>query len=668
MQARQAQADARAEMALDEDFYDGLQWSDEDRMVLEERGQLAQVFNKIGPCINWIVGTERRTRVDFKVLPRAEDDVKGAETKTKLLKYLSDVNKSGFHRSRAFADAVTAGIGWLEDGIRNDPTQERLYSRYESWRNIWYDHLGVELDLSDARYIFRSRWGDLDVAQAIFPDRAAKLAAAAEAHNTLYPLNEDELYSYRRMQTADGRTVYGTSSVLDDAFAVNNRRSRVRLVECWYRVPHKGHVMRGEALGPLNGEWYNEADPIHAWAMQQGLATTYEAVKMRVRVMIFAEGVVLLDAWSPYRHNRFPFTPVWGYRRKRDNTPYGVVRNLRDPQEDLNKRRSKALHLLSTRQVIAEKGAVDDWNHLADEVVRPDGIVIKNTGKELEIRTDVHLAEEHVMLMDQDARYIQDVSGVTDENLGRKTNATSGVAIEARQNQGSTVVAELFDNLRHAIQLQGEVELSLIEQFYDEPKIIRLTGERGELEWLRVNQQGEDGQLNDITASQADFIVDTADFAQSTRQAMWTTLMDMMTKLPPQIAMNLLDLAMEMSDLPGKDEMAGRIRKITGQTGPDGENDPEQQQAMQARNAMDAQMADLTIAEKQAAITLLQERAKTEQARQREIMAGIGTSIEKMSLEKAKVAHGADMDRVGMEQQAQAQAQQALQPQPNAGA
>lgn len=70
--------------------------------------------------------------------------------------------------------------------------------------------------------------------------------------------------------------------------------------------------------------------------------------------------------------------------------------------------------------------------------------------------------------MDQDARYIQEVGGVTTENLGRQTNAVSGKAIEARQNQGYTSTSDLFDNLRLAIQLTGERQLSLIEQFYDQ--------------------------------------------------------------------------------------------------------------------------------------------------------------------------------------------------------
>jgi hypothetical protein len=59
--------------------------------------------------------------------------------------------------------------------------------------------------------------------------------------------------------------------------------------------------------------------------------------------------------------------------------------------------------------------------------------------------------------MDRDERMIQHAGGVTDDNLGRRTNAVSGEAIKARQLQGSVVTAEIFDNERFAIQHQGEI-------------------------------------------------------------------------------------------------------------------------------------------------------------------------------------------------------------------
>jgi hypothetical protein len=74
-QEREKQAPNRYQMAIDQDFYDNLQWSDQDIQELADRGQAALTFNEVAPTVDWITGTEKRTRVDYKVLPRSEDDV-----------------------------------------------------------------------------------------------------------------------------------------------------------------------------------------------------------------------------------------------------------------------------------------------------------------------------------------------------------------------------------------------------------------------------------------------------------------------------------------------------------------------------------------------------------------------------------------------------------------
>ena len=54
--------------------------------------------------------------------------------------------------------------------------------------------------------------------------------------------------------------------------------------------------------------------------------------------------------------------------------------------------------------------------------------------------------------------------------------------------------------------------------------------------------------------------------------------------MPPQIAITLLDLVVEMMDVPNRDELVSRIRKINGQRDPDAEEPtPEELEAMRAQ-------------------------------------------------------------------------------------
>ena len=112
-----------------------------DAATLEGRGQVPLVFNEVAVMCDWLIGTERRARVDWSVLPRTEDDVQLADVKTKVLKYVSDVNRTTFNRSRAFEDAIKVGVGWLDDGVCNDPTKDVIYSKYEDWRSVLWDSM-----------------------------------------------------------------------------------------------------------------------------------------------------------------------------------------------------------------------------------------------------------------------------------------------------------------------------------------------------------------------------------------------------------------------------------------------------------------------------------------------------------------------------------------------
>ena len=589
-QARSVQFDNRAERIKDHDFYDGEQWDEEDKEEVENRGQQASVFNIIKPTVDWITGTEKRTRVDYRVLPRRKEAANTASAKTETIKYVQDVNKGNFHRSLAFEDAVISGLGWLETGIRGDESDEPLFIRYEDWRYLWVDPLSTERDLSDARYLFREKWVDLDVACAMFPDKAADIKASCIDDD--YYFDEDDGIDDEANPEAE---IIGEGEENDtDAFM--NRRSRVRMTECWYRVLESVKVMRGRDLGTLDGMVYDEQDDSHLALNMAGLASIYDAKRMRVRQMIFTNKYVLQDIPSPYRHDRFPFVPIWGFRKKRNNTPYGVVRNLRDPQQDLNKRRSKILYLLSVNRVVADEDATDDWDELWSEAQRPDGVVKKKRGTEVRIEGGEQLAREHVMLMEYDARYVEKTSGVTDENLGRETNASSGKAILARQEQGHTVTAGVFDNLRFSIKLLGEIVLSLVEQFYTDEKTIRIVGDMGQFEFLELNKQNpETGMVeNDIQADIADFVVDEQNYSATIRQAMFASLGDILTKMDPQVALSLLDLWVDLSDVPGKDVWVERIRKINGQPDPDEDvDDPETAAKAQAREAEEQRQTDL---------------------------------------------------------------------------
>ena len=83
-------------------------------------------------------------------------------------------------------------------------------------------------------------------------------------------------------------------------------------------------------------------------------------------VCYFSGDVTLIESKkSPYLdENGEPYCPIeFGYAyQDRESNKYGWVRQFIDIQDEINHRRSKSLYMLSRRQVIADRGAVDDIN------------------------------------------------------------------------------------------------------------------------------------------------------------------------------------------------------------------------------------------------------------------------------------------------------------------
>ncbi|MFZ4436802.1 MAG: hypothetical protein ACOYOS_00080 [Syntrophales bacterium] len=669
-QERARQADFRCESMADHEFYDGPgQWTQEEKAILARRGQVPITFNQIKPAIDWIIGTEKKIRVDYRVLPRGEEDAKSAEMKTKLFKYVSDANNAGFKRSKSFADAVLAGVGWIDHGISADPDDEPLRVSYEDWRYVWWDTLAVEDDLSDARYIFRGKWVDLDVACAMFPDRGDVIHASVISgdlgfgYETFAEMLDPAFDPKMAGGMPHGSTGFtpqytgffgyiGTQTTVEP-------RDRVFLVECQYRTPVKKKMLRGKGLGTLQGITYNDQLPEHLELLRLGIGQPVESTVMEMRQLIFTGDAVLQEGESPYRHKRFSLVPIWGFKRKKDGTPYGAPRQLRDPQKDLNKRRSKALFLLSANRVVADDDAITDtdqsWDNIVQEANRPDGLikVYPLSKRGIEIQNETKLAEEHVALMTQDEKYIQSASGVTDELMGRDTNAVSGKAIRARQEQGAVVTAAFFDNNRLAFKLSGEIILSMIEQLYTEEKKIRITGgENGKTpEFLEINKYNPetDEIIGDITASQADFVISEQDYSATIRAAMFESMTEIVKTMQPEASIQILDLVFELSDLPGKEKFVDRLRAITGQRGTDAEPTPEQQAQDQAKADAATQAAEaqnqilqVQLAAEQAKVKKLEQEAqliaakiKTESVNQQVSAAGVDYDREKLRMEKA---------------------------------
>lgn len=560
------QNENRMEMQRDDDLFDHLHYTEEELAAYEARGQIPIVYNITQTTINWVLGAQRRSPTDYRVLPRTKLGSKAADAKSQVLKHVADTNRSEFEWANAYASAVRVGLGWMECGQGQPEEGTKVFERSEDWRHMLWDSTAKRFDLQDARYIFRAKWLDTDLAQALWSKRAGLIRTSADTGKFWGGLDDmgDDPMDAQEEAYFEGKSTRGNGRA-------NFWRSRVRVVEAWFkRVVPKVAFVRG---GQFHGEMFDDFSAGHWNDILQGVATLSMRPAEVIHVGLFTDHGLIALQRSPFRHNRYPFTPVWGYRRASDGMPYGMIRGIRDVQRSFNKQKSKALHYLASTRVMVEEGAVHDLDTLRTEAARPDAVIVYKQGRPapaIDIQADK--AGVHVEMARDDAALIQSIGGVTDENMGRKTNATSGIAIERRQSQGQLATSIFPDNLRQAKAIHGEKLMVLIEMFYTAKDVIRITDSRGRPDWLELNAGDEDA----IGAFKADFVLGEEDWRATSRQANFELMMGMLKDLAntaPQLVLSIIDLVIEGSDVPKKDEIVKRIREQNGMDDPDA--DPE---------------------------------------------------------------------------------------------
>lgn len=539
-------------------------WSQDEMMVFRSEGRPATNFDLIGPFIRLIVGLEAQNRSDLKVLPRTRKSVASAEALTKTIKFVSDQSTMERHMTSAFEDAASLGIGWIESAYSGDPLSERIFVKRVHPFDVWVDPTSRELDLSDARDVFRAVWMRPEDLAEMFPAHADEITSIGattdreddpewQAHE--YTLN----YNDRPPVALWEDFGYGQDYDLGDG---NPNRRHVRAVERWYRVSERAK------FAVYKDGRKHEATAADAASIVSGEANLTTGMIRRMRVAIFVGSVLLSDEPSPYSHGRFPFTPIWAYSDEKGR-PVGLIRTLRDPAKEYNARRTSMLKNALGPQVLYESNAFPNATVAREELARPNAMVEMSPGglQKVQFRDNQQGTQTEIELLQQAERLITDGSGVTRELMGQSSNAVSGVAIEQRQSQGQAALYTLFDNRSWAQKAIGELIISMIQDTYTEEQEIRITGSDSGLDWLVVNQRdpNQPGMIiNDITQGEYDVVMSEVAASPSYLQAQAQVFMQFLQGVPPQVKMAFLpDLVRGgIIDLPNAAEMADKLQQV----------------------------------------------------------------------------------------------------------
>lgn len=417
---------ARKLAERDRDYYDHKQLTSEEKATLADRGQPDVVVNRIQPKINYLIGFEAVNRTDPKAQPRNPQDEAASEAVTDALRYVSDATALPLTFSAVWENMLIEGYGGLELVIEEKSGKREIGVNHWDWDRLFYDPHSRKHDFSDARYMGGVVWMDEDDALAMWPDGAEVIG---------------KTLTERASDTHDDRPSYLN-------WTSGKARKRVRIVQMYYREGRQWWLCKFTKGGKL------ESMPV-PFINQDG------------------------ESWCPmFLQSAFV---------DRKNARYGLTRQMIDVQDEINKRRSKALHLLSVFRTRMEAGAVDDPDLARRELAKPDALLVTNPGFQFEVlRSDADVAGQINLL--QEAKNEIELMGPNASMQGKEGSAASGRAILANRQGGQTEITVILDRHRHLKYRTHKGIWDLIRQYKDEEWWVRVTDDQGKAKFVGFNR------------------------------------------------------------------------------------------------------------------------------------------------------------------------------------
>jgi hypothetical protein len=433
----------------------GSQYTSEQTKIYNKRKQPIVTYNRIAPKVNGVVGLIEKLRQSPKAYPRTPKEEAGADLATAVVRYVVDEQQfktlSPFCGQDAAIDGLSGVELILEQGDQGDP--EIGLARVEG-DDFFYDPRSYELDFADARYMGVAKWLDLEMVIEMFPDKETEI--------------RDSVQSGADLTTNSDRD--------NKWFVSEGDAKRVRVIDHWYM---------------MKGAW--------CYCIYTG------SVKL-------AEGK---SYFTDQKGKSFCKFVMFSANVDQDGDRYGFVRQFKSVQDEINQRRSKAMHIMNSRRILAEDGAFDDIEKTRLEAVRPDGVVIHNKGFEAEFDDNSKLQDMEANLkFYQDAKEEMDSYGPTLSLIGETGQVQSGRAISLQQQAGIAQLGPFMISFKAWKLRVYRAIWNAVRQHWKAERWIRVTDDENAVNFVGLNQVSTDpmtgmpAMVNQVSALDVDIIME----------------------------------------------------------------------------------------------------------------------------------------------------------------
>ncbi|WP_051957120.1 hypothetical protein [Vibrio vulnificus] len=616
------QPDWRSAAKVANAYYDGDQLNPRVREKLEERGQPTTVHNLIAPTIDGVLGMEAKTRTDLLVC--ADDPDEQMELMAEAVNAeFSDAARLGRldkARSEAYASMIKSGVGFVEAYRNPNPFGPKYKVKPVPRDEVFWDWFSTEGDWSDCRWAMRMRWMDIDELATLVPDKASILEYAKKDWKGF--IDVENLEGLDPLLTSAHQAFNNWSR--DHSEYLSHNRERIRL-----QVVYVRHIERKPVVETQDGRVveFNQNDLPQAMAIAMGRATVRQAQVSRIKEEWYAGMYHLMSRDCDAPFGMFPIVPFWGFRKDSSGEPYGLIARAIPAQDEVNFRRIKLTWLLQAKRVLMDEDATNmSQQQVLEEVERPDGLIKLNPNRKnqksiadvFQVQQDFNIAAQQFNVMQDSMKLIQDTMGVYGAFLGQESNATSGIAIANLVEQGATTLAEINDNYNFGSQLLGELLLGYILEDMKQQQnkaIVINRDDKRKRKTVVVNEVGEGGLINnDLTRLRAHIALAPIQQTAAYKSQLAERMMMITAQLPPEVQITVIDLVLELTDVPNKQEFMERVRgALNIQKDPEDMTEEEQaevQQQQQQQQALQQKQLELQMREMEAKVLKLESEAK----------------------------------------------------------
>jgi hypothetical protein len=485
------QMEAREDFA----FRDGNQWTKEEKQILEEELRPALTFNLTKSHIDLIMGMNEENRIVHRATPIEKTDTFLAEVLNDIASWVQENNNFTAEEDGALESAAICGRGYVAIDFVPDPDNfgEIIMTEVDvPVHEVHFDPASRRPNLEDASYITWDRWLTREDFKIRYPKLSSKKIDILMETGTNYGLSsaaKDIPQGGFDLPQDDDRDDDYTRPLDFNFF--DKRKNMLRVVHMEYWDTYK----RWFAYNPdPNVRGFVEIPKMptkeqkEAYLAEFGKEMTYEyMMDKRVKWLQFIGEDILYDDVSPLPYKGFSIVPMFAYRdiSKRSMNHFGVVRLMKDPQKEINKRWSQALNMLNQQVqpgVYAETDAFVDQRQAEQSLKEAGSITWVNAGSlaggKLKEREVPKMPNAPMQMQEFSKDIMKQITGINPDLLGQdRGRQEAGVVIRLRQQQGTVLLRPLFRAYNEMKKQLFMRQLSIIMSYMPTPQVMKILGQ-----------------------------------------------------------------------------------------------------------------------------------------------------------------------------------------------